>query len=278
MLPPIANRFVAGETAAEALERAMGIHSAGRRVILNLLGEHYSDTHSVQRDTQEYRDLISDISKHELAGAISVKPTQLGLDIDEALFREQVTTIVDTGKAHDVFVWIDMEGAGTTEATISMFEDMTERYPGGVGVCLQSNLRRTKQDIERLADIPGKIRLVKGAYREPAEIAYREKDRVNERYKADLTSLFQLRDRGIAVASHDPEMIAKAEQLHAVHGSHFEFQFLLGIQTEMQQALATRHPTYTYIPYGPRWLSYFSRRMLERTENLKFAARAILGT
>ena len=277
MLLPVANRFVAGETAAEALERAIEINSAGRPVILNYLGEHHFQQRIVQEDTQEYLALISDIANHDISASISIKPTQLGLDIDESLFIEQLNTVTEAGYDKDVFVWIDMEGTGTTEATIRAFEAMADRYPHGIGLCLQSNLRRTAHDIERLASTPGKIRLVKGAYREPIELAYREQDRVNERYKADLTALFQSRDHGIAVGSHDPEMIAYTKQLYAVHGSEFEFQLLLGIRTDAQENLARNFRTCTYIPYGSRWLSYFTRRMLERTENMTFAARAILG-
>ena len=277
MLPPIAGRFVAGETTAQAVDHALHTNDEGLGVIFNLLGEHHTDPAEAWADTAIYRGLITDIARQEIDGCISVKPTQLGLDIGEELFREQLTEIIQAAREADVFVWIDMEGSETTEATVTAFEDMAERYPRGVGVCLQSNLHRTAGDIERLSSIEGKIRLVKGAYREPREIAYRDANRVNERFRADLESLFRTRDWGIAVGSHDPAMVEHAKNLHAVHGVPMEFQLLMGIRSDAQRELASDYPTYQYVPFGTRWFSYFSRRILERSENATFAIRALLG-
>lgn len=277
MLPPIADRFVAGETDAEAIETAIQVNQDGIGAILNLLGEHYTDLEPVDEDAEAYRNLLRDIDRAGIDGCISVKPTQLGLDIDEDVFDERLGDIVDTAHELDGFVWIDMEGSDTTEATIAAFERMAERHPRGVGVCLQSNLRRTASDIDRLADVAGKIRLVKGAYREPAEIAYQDRSTVDERYRADLERLFRTRDWGVAVGSHDPAMIEHAQRLHAVHGTEMEFQMLMGVRGDAQRDLARTYPTYQYIPYGSRWFSYFSRRVLERTENATFALRAIVG-
>lgn len=277
MIPPVANRFVAGETPAEALDRAIELNEQGLGAIINLLGEHYTDRSTVADDTGEYLDLVRDISREGLDACISVKPTQLGLDLGESLFHEQLEQVVTTAKAADVFVWMDMEGTGTTEPSVAAFETVAEEYPRGVGLCLQANLRRTGEDIERLADVPGKIRLVKGAYREPPDVAYQSAARVNEAYRAHLESLFRTREWGIAVASHDPEMIEHAKQLHAVHGGQLEFQMLMGVRHDAQLELAAEYAVYQYIPYGSRWVSYFTRRLLERSENVKFAIRALAG-
>lgn len=277
MLPPIAGRFVAGETAAEAIEHALGLNDQGLGAILNLLGEHYTDRTPVRDDTDAYLGLIDDIARADVDGCISVKPTQLGLDIGEDVFREHLGQIVEAAATADVFVWIDMEGSETTEATIDAFESMVDRAPWGVGLCLQSNLKRTAGDIERLAPLEGKIRLVKGAYRESPEVAYRNAARVDERYRADLESLFRSRNEGVAVATHDPAMISHAKDLHAIHGTGMEFQLLMGVRPEVQRELAAEYRTVQYVPYGSRWFSYFTRRVLERTENATFAARAILG-
>ena len=277
MLPPIASRFVAGETAAEAIEHAFQANKDGLGVIINLLGEHYTEIGPVREDTATYTGLIDDIERTGIDACISIKPTQLGLDIGEGVFREHLGEIIDRATAADAFVWIDMEGSETTDATIEAFEAMADRHGHGVGLCLQSNLKRTAADIERLASVPGKIRLVKGAYREPPEIAYQDSSRVNERYRADLEALVRSHDAGVAVGSHDPAMIQYAQDLHAIHGTPLEFQLLMGVRPDTQRALAEDYPTYQYVPYGSRWFSYFSRRVLERTENLTFAARAILG-
>lgn len=277
MLPPIARRFVAGETAAEAIDRAIERNDEGIGAIVNLLGEYYTAREDIQRDTEAYLGLIQDIDRGNLDACISIKPTQLGLHTSEALFTEQLERIVRAGSEANVFVWIDMEGSNTTEPTIQAFEELADQFPRQVGVCLQSNLRRTGEDIKRLASVPGKIRLVKGAYREPAERGYQKKSSVNERYRADLAALFRHREWGIAVASHDPDMIGYAKDLYEVHGTPMEFQLLMGVREDAQRELARTYPVYQYIPYGPRWFSYFKRRVLERSENAMFAARAILG-
>lgn len=277
MIPPIANRFVAGETSPEAIEHVVDLNDRGVGALVNLLGEHYEERSDVVADTEVYLDLLGDFARADLDACVSVKPTQLGLDIDPDLFREQLTRIVDTARACDGFVWIDMEGSSTTEATVAAFEAMTDRYPTGVGVCLQANLRRTAEDVERLAGRPGRIRLVKGAYREPLEIAYRDAADVNERFRTLLETLVREHDGGIAVGSHDPAMIEYAQQLDAVHDPDLEFQLLMGVRSDARDALATEYPVYEYVPFGPRWGSYFFRRVIERSENAKFALRAILS-
>lgn len=277
MIPPIANRFVAGEMPAEALEHAIELNTQDLGAIINLLGEHHTDRAVVVQDTTEYLDLVRDIGREGLHACISLKPTQMGLDLGEQLFREQLGEIVQVASEADVFVWLDMEEAGTTEPTIGAFEAMAAEHPRCVGLCLQANLKRTGNDIDRLADVAGKIRLVKGAYREPPEIAHRSAKRVNAAYRTHLETLFRDREWGIAVASHDPQMIAHAKQLYEVHGTPMEFQMLMGVRHDAQRELAEEYDVYQYIPYGSRWLSYFTRRVLERTDNLKFAIRAVLG-
>ncbi|MFB6253960.1 MAG: proline dehydrogenase family protein, partial [Halobacteriaceae archaeon] len=165
----------------------------------------------------------------------------------------------------------------TTDATLDGFESVTREFNGGVGVCVQANLKRTKNDLDRLADLPGKVRLVKGAYDELADIAYQDKSRVNEAFKENLEFMFQEFDEGIAVGSHDPTMIDRAKQLHSEYGTPFEIQMLMGVREDAQVSLADEYNVYQYIPYGSKWLSYFYRRVIERKENLTFALRAILN-
>lgn len=277
MIPPVANRFVAGEGPAEAIDHVLALNGRGVGGIVNLLGEHYEDPVDVSADTETYLDLLTDIDRGGLEACISVKPTQLGLDIDRSLFREQLVRIVDAARKRDVFVWIDMEGSGTTQATVNAFDAMMDRYPHGVGVCLQANLHRTTEDVNRLLGRPGRIRLVKGAYREPRAIAHRDMEDVNAAFREHLETLLGGHDERVAVASHDPAMVAYAQQLAVVHGGDLEFQLLMGVRSDMRDDLARSYPVYEYIPFGARWRSYFVRRVLERTENAKFALRAILG-
>ncbi|ERH12714.1 MAG: proline dehydrogenase [halophilic archaeon J07HB67] len=278
MLPPVADGFVAGEEPATAFEHTRRANEDGVAVILNLLGEHYHERAPADADTAAYERLIADLGGSDLDGCVSVKPSQLGIDVGPEVFAENYRRVVTAGATHDVFVWCDMEDATTTDTTLDAFETLATEYDGGVGLCVQANLRRTRADLERLAGIPGKIRLVKGAYEEDEEIAYTEKPAVDEAYRENLTYLFKHREGGIGVGSHDPEMIAYAEELQARYGADFEIQMLMGVREDAQRRLAAEgHEVWQYAPYGDRWLSYLYRRVRERKENLTFAARAVLG-
>ncbi len=277
MIPPIANRFVAGESPAEALAHVRRLNERGVDGIVNLLGEHYDDRTAVADDAAEYRRLVADIAGSRLGGCISVKPSQLGLDIGEDVFRRELAEIVAAAAERDVFVWIDMEDHTTTDATLDAFEAIARDRGGGVGVCLQANLRRTRADLERLADVPGKIRLVKGAYDPPSDVAYIDSARVDQEYRTLLEAAFERYDGGIAVGSHDPAMIEHATALHDRYGTDFEIQMLMGVREDVQYELADEYPVWQYVPYGDRWLSYFYRRIAERKANLRFALRAVLS-
>ncbi len=278
MLPPIASRFVAGESAATALEHTRRLNADGVNAILNLLGEHYDDPDDAGRDTETYVQLLDDIAASPLDACISVKPSQLGLDIDADVFASNLREIVAAAAATDAFVWCDMEDHTTTNATLDAFETLAEEYPWTMGQCIQSNLRRTERDLERLVDVPGKLRLVKGAYDEPESVAYQAKSTVDERFRADMEYLFAHRDRGVAIGSHDPEMIEHALDLQSDHGTDAEFQMLMGVREDRQRELASEgHEVWQYAPYGDQWLSYFWRRVQERKENALFAVRAVVS-
>ncbi|WP_254531486.1 proline dehydrogenase family protein [Natrinema gelatinilyticum] len=276
MIPPIASRFVAGESPAEALEHVRRLNERDVNAIVNLLGEHYDERDSVAADGAEYRTLIGDIANSGLEAAVSVKPSQLGLDIGEDVFRAELTEVVDAATDHGVFVWIDMEDHTTTDATLDAFETVAREHGGGVGVCVQANLRRTRADVRRLADVPGKVRFVKGAYDPPADLAYTDGARVDEEYRKLLEYAFEHYDGGIGVGSHDPAMIEYAKALYDQYGTDFEIQMLMGVREDAQYELAAEYEVWQYIPYGDRWKSYFYRRVTERTDNLKFALRAVL--
>ena len=275
MIPPIANNFVAGESAAEALDHVAALNERGVGGICNLLGEHYEDRADADADAFEYMALAEGLARRDLDGCISVKPSQIGLEVGDHAFEENLARIVE---AADCFVWIDMEDHDTVDVTLDAFERHAHETDGNVGVCVQANLKRTGETLERLADCPGKVRLVKGAYDPPAEIAYKEKATVNEMYREYLTYMFEEFEDGIAVGSHDPAMIDLAKELHAEHGTPFEVQMLTGVREEAQFELAEEYEVYQYIPYGSKWFSYFYRRIRERKSNALFALRAVLGS
>ncbi|MFC7019781.1 MULTISPECIES: proline dehydrogenase family protein [Haloarcula] len=274
MLPPIARNFVAGETQGAAMDHVDDLNDRGVGGILNLLGEHYDDRADADADTQAYVDLVTALADRDTRSCISVKPSQIGLDIGEDVFRENLARIVE---AADCLVWIDMEDHTTTDVTLDAFEHHARETDGNVGVCVQANLKRTREDLERLADLPGKVRLVKGAYDEPKEIAYKKKAEVDEAYREYLEYMFEHFEDGIAVGSHDPEMISLAADLHAEYGTPYEVQMLMGVREDEQTRLAPDVDVYQYIPYGEKWFSYFYRRVRERKSNALFALRAVVG-
>ncbi|HMB51279.1 MAG TPA: proline dehydrogenase family protein [Natronoarchaeum rubrum] len=277
MIPPIADNFVAGETAPEAIERALELDGRGVGTILNLLGEHYERPGPAAEDRDAYVRVIEDLDDAGVEACVSIKPSQLGLDVGESTFRSNLDAVAETAAERDAFVWIDMEDHETTDATLDAFEDLAREHEWCVGVCLQANLKRTREDLARLIDVPGKFRLVKGAYDEPEDIAYTRKSRVDEEYRELLRYAFANRDRGVGVGSHDPAMIEHASALAAEHGTDFEIQMLMGVRESAQFDLTADHTVYQYVPYGDRWLSYFYRRAAERRENALFAMRAALG-
>lgn len=277
MIPPIASQFVAGESEATALDHARRLNDRSVGAILNLLGEHYHDRGPAVADTEQYIQLLDDIAGTDLRACLSIKPSQIGLDVSGTLFRANLGRIVDRAATAGVFVWLDMEDHTTTDATLDAFEAETRGHDGGVGVCLQANLERTGTDLQRLAPLPGKVRLVKGAYDEPAAISHTNKSRVDEAYRTHLRYMFEQFEGGIAVGSHDPAMIALAGDLYDEYGTDFEIQMLMGVREPAQTELADQYPVWQYVPYGSKWLSYFYRRVAERSENLTFALRAIVS-
>lgn len=277
MIPPIARRFVAGESPRTALDHVADLNRNGVGGILNLLGEHYETREAAEEDVEQYLDLLSRLEQTELTASVSVKPSQIGLDAGDEVFVDNLGRILAAADDSDVFVWIDMEDHTTTDVTLDAYSQFASQYGGDIGLCVQANLERTSDDLERLAELPGKIRLVKGAYDEPESVAYQDKKRVNEVYRENLEYMFQTFDSGIAVGSHDPAMIEYAKELQERYKTDFEVQMLMGVRTDAQYELAREgYEVNQYIPYGEKWASYFYRRVRERKENLLFAARAVL--
>lgn len=276
MIPPIANRFVAGETAAEAIERVRNLNDRGVGAILNRLGEHYHDRELADDDTEAYCRLIDDIASGEWRGCISVKPSQLGLSVGTDVFRGNVDRIAERAAAKEVFVWVDMEEYAAVDPTLTVYEPLARSYPGSLGVCVQANLERTRADVERLVDVPGKIRVVKGAYDPPAGEGYRDQTRVTDAYESLLEWLFREYTGTVAVATHDRHLIDYAIECHGKYGGAFEFQMLMGVREELQFTLTEEYPVWQYVPFGEKWMSYFYRRVMERKENAVFALRAVV--
>ena len=276
MIPPIANRFVAGETEAGAIDYAEELNGRGVGAILNRLGEHYRSPEPAEADAEAYLDLLDALDAAGVRACVSVKPSQVGLDVDEALFRENVGRIAARGARRSRSVWLDMEDHTTTDATLAAFESAAADHPSTLGVALQANLKRTVDDLEAISGVPGKVRLVKGAYDPPAEVAYRGAE-VDEAYRELIDRAFDRFNGSIAVATHDQGMLDHAADRAVETGRDFEIQMLMGVRERLQYELAGSHDVWQYVPFGGRWAAYFARRLAERKENVLFALRAVLG-
>ncbi len=278
MLLPIADQFVAGETPAEAISHAASVRDRGIRPMLNLLGSHHDDRETAVADAREYQRLIDDLADAGLTGAISVKPTQIGLDCGVDVFEELLWEIVETAADRDSFVWIDMEEHTTTDVIVDTYETIANEYAGVAGLCLQADLYRTPADLARLADVPGKIRLVKGgAYDTPASVAHTETAAIDQAYRSLLEQAFATVDGTVAIATHDPEMIEYATTLAETSDASedFEIQMLMGVRPDAQRELAADYDCWQYVPYGTRW----KRWAINRTrQNLGLATRSIAET
>lgn len=273
----LAMRFVAGETLDDAVRAARELNRAGMAVSLDHLGEHVADPQMAMGARKDYLALLERIGAEGLDCNISVKLTQLGLGLDEELAAEALEELADKAAEVGTTVTVDMEESRYTQATVDLFARLQPRL-GNLGVALQAYLRRTRADLERLMPLGGHIRLCKGAYAEPPEIAYPRKAEVDESFARLLGVLMVAETTMPAVATHDERLIGLAKGLAARRRGPFEFQMLYGVRTPLQRRLVEEgHPLRVYVPYGAEWYPYLTRRLAERPANLLFFLRAALG-
>ena len=275
---PVVARFVAGETLAEALPALETLKRAGLRTTVDVLGESVTSPQHAAAAVDSYLATIAALSERGLDRNVSVKLSQMGLSIDPELCRANVLTIVDALRGVDGFVRFDMEDHAWTEATLDMWRAAHDAYPQ-VGVVIQSALRRSSADVDAIIAVRGPVRLCKGAYDEPAGVAYVTRAAVDANY-ARLMERLLLADVHPALATHDPRLIAKAIQIAEREGigrDRFEFQMLYGVRRDLQRTLIDRGYTVRiYVPYGREWYPYFMRRLAERPANVGFMVRSIV--
>jgi proline dehydrogenase len=273
-----ARRFVAGETIEDAIAATQVLNQRGIQVALDLLGENVTDAQEAQTATDDYIRALDLIKKTAVDANISVKLTALGLDISSELCNENLCTILDHAREHDIFICVDMEGSLYTERTVDTVLYMHQRYDR-VGTVMQSYLYRSHKDTEQLIAQGIRTRLVKGAYKEPESVAYQEKYDVDKNY-LQLMEMFLARGNFPAIASHDEQIITAACKYARDHGiskSSFEFQMLYGIRRDLQEQLVKQgYNMRVYVPYGSQWYPYLMRRMAERPANLMFFMSNIL--
>lgn len=278
-----ARRFVAGESLEEALTASQELCSQGRNVSLNHLGENVTSEAAAREVSAGYIHMVEELHAKNLTGNISIKLTQLGLDLDKELCRSLARDIAARAASLGRTIEMDMEGSVYTDATLDIFENL-QREHGNCGLAVQAYLYRTEKDLRRLAPIKPKIRLVKGAYREPKTIAYQNKSEVDANYMKLTTLLLEGATQGAflpAIASHDWAMVShaqtEAKRLNLAK-SRYEFQMIYGIRRDLQEQVRSAGDTLqVYVPFGTDWCPYFMRRLSERPANCWFVLRSLLA-
>ncbi len=279
----MARRFVAGERLEEAISAVQALNTSGLLATLDHLGENVTSETEARDATTEILDLLAAIEASDVQAGVSVKLTQLGLDLHPALAAENLERIVARAAEVGRFVRIDMESHDYTQPTLDLFEALWERYRN-VGVVIQSYLYRSTDDVARLVDMGASVRLVKGAYDEPPEVAYPDKADVDASFVRLMEQLFsdKAQANGVyaAIATHDTHLIDWARDHTSQRGisrERFEFQMLYGIRSGYQRQLAGEgYRVRAYVPYGEQWYPYFMRRLAERPANVFFLLRNLL--
>ena len=274
-----ARRFIAGETVEDAIAAVRAIEAQGLRHTLDYLGESVTSLNDAEAATREYLQLIEQVARAGVERNLSLKLTQLGLDVDRAICVDNLRKILATGERCGFFVRIDMESSRYTDATLEIFETVWRHGSRNVGVVLQSSLYRSEKDFERVNALGARIRLVKGAYREPKTVAYQAKSDVDAAYLR-IGKRLLIEGTFPAIATHDEEILSELRQFAAernITTDRYEFQMLYGIRRDLQHALHDEgYGMRVYVPFGREWFPYFMRRLGERPANVAFVVRSLL--
>jgi proline dehydrogenase len=275
-----ANRFVAGETLDTAIEAVRALNAKKITASLDLLGESVTNEAEARAASAQYLEMLDRINKEKLDANVSVKLTQMGLDISEPLCIEIMRGILTRAKQYGTFVRLDMEGSDYTERTLKMFEE--KLYPGfqaEVGIVLQSYLFRTEADVKRAITLGARVRICKGAYQEPATVAYPLKADVDANYVRCMQSLMK-EGNYPGLATHDETIIAEAKRyaMEAHIGpDRYEFQMLYGVRRDLQEENVRQgYRMRVYVPFGTQWYPYLMRRLAERPANLAFIMGSVM--
>jgi len=274
-----ARRFIAGEHVADAISAARALQAKGLLLTLDYLGESVTTIAQATAATREYTHLMNDIVAADIERNVSVKLTQLGLAIDRATCVDNMRRILEPARQHGFFVRIDMENSPYTDVTLEVFETLWNLEYRNIGVVLQSYLFRTERDLRRMNELGARVRLVKGAYREPASVAYEQKSDVDAAY---LRQMRLLLDHGAypAFATHDVALLNEIKSYATERGvtrDRYEFQMLYGVRRDLQISFVTDgYRMRIYVPFGKEWFPYFMRRLGERPANVLFVLRAML--
>ena len=274
MAKGFANRFVAGETLDTALDAVKQLNAKGITATLDLLGESVTNEAEARAAGREYMTMLDQITARQLDANVSVKLTAMGLDISEDLCVAIMHQILEKARGYASFVRLDMESSAYTDKTLNLFYDrLYPNFPDNVGIVLQSYLYRTEQDVERANAARARVRLCKGAYKEPPSVAYPDKKDVDANYVRCLQKLVK-EGNYPGLATHDERIIEQAKRWVTQQGiprDRFEFQMLYGVRRDLQERLVKEgYRMRVYVPFGTQWYPYLMRRLAERPANLAF--------
>ena len=276
---PMVRRFVAGETLDEVLPAIERLHEQGMRTTVDVLGESVTAEADARAACARYLAVLDAMPEHELDRNVSLKPSQMGLKIDPALARQNIGAVVAKAVATGTFVRIDMEDHPYTDATLALWRELrpADRSNGAdVGVVLQASLRRSESDVEAIIAEGGRVRLCKGAYKEPDAVAFQDKHEVDEAYERLMLRLLRAGTYP-AIATHDVRLIKRAIEVATTEGigrDAFEFQMLYGVRRDLQEQLVgAGWRVRVYVPFGGQWYPYFMRRLAERPANVSVRLR-----
>lgn len=274
----LSSRFVAGETLADALAVSRRVNREGISITLDHLGENITSLAEAAASRDVYCDTLAAIHDSKIEGNVSLKLTQFGIDISEQACRDNVERLVRQAAESGSFVRVDMESSAYTERTLNLVTDVHARW-GSVGAVIQAYLRRSERDVEMLCRKGVRVRLCKGAYLEPATVAFQHKSEVDRNFVLLMKTLLT-KGAYPAIATHDPKILQQAQAFiheRRIAPDRFEFQMLYGIRRDLQKKLvAEGYRLRLYIPFGKAWYPYFMRRLAERPANVLFLARNIL--
>ncbi|HVP64929.1 MAG TPA: proline dehydrogenase family protein [candidate division Zixibacteria bacterium] len=275
----VSQRFVAGMTLADLIRATETMNSLGIRVTADNLGENVTNRDEALHSRDLYHEMMAEIDKRKLDANVSCKLTHMGFDVDEQLARENVYGLVEHAASINNFLRIDMEGSPYTQKTIDLTRELHSKFPGHVGTVLQAYFYRTEDDAKLLCSEGIRIRLCKGAYKEPANLAFPEKHDVDANY-VKVAKLLMKSGVFHGIATHDEKIIRELmtwSQQNGVKKSDFEFQMLHGVRRDLQEKLAKEGwGVRVYIPFGTEWYPYFMRRLAERPANVLFFGKQML--
>jgi proline dehydrogenase len=280
MAKGFASRFVAGETLDTALEAVAQLNAKKITASLDLLGEGVRNEKDARDSARQYINMLDRIKKSGLDANVSVKLTAMGLDLDEELCTANMQDILDRAREHETFVRLDMEGSDYTQRTLDIFYNrLFPCYRGNVGIVLQSYMYRALSDVEQANDAGARVRICKGAYKEPASVAYPDKKDVDESYVRCMRALL-MNGHYPGIATHDERMITETKRFareNGIESTQFEFQMLYGVRRDLQEKLVREgYRLRVYVPFGTQWYPYLMRRLAERPANVAFITGNVL--